>query len=178
MKDHIRLLDAADQGALAAFIERVPEGDRTFFREDVLAADVAARWQTDGGERWVACYDEAIVGYVGIVPDVGWSSHVGELRLVVDGTRRREGIGQGLARHGLLRALDTGLAKIVVQIAATQESTLQMFAGLGFEAEALLKDHVQDQAGERHDLVIMSHLTSHVRDDMYTAGIGQALASG
>ncbi len=176
MSYQIRLLETADHDALAAFIERVPEGDRTFFREDVLATGVAERWQEDGGERWIAGDQDAIVGYLGVVPDIGWSAHVGELRLVVDGTQRRKGVGQGLARHGLIRGLSIGLGKIVVQVPASQEGTLQMFTGLGFEAEALLKDHVQDQVGALHDLVIMSHLTSQVRDSMYTAGIDQALS--
>jgi L-amino acid N-acyltransferase YncA len=177
MTAEIRLLQPSDLSALTEFVNNIPEGDRTFFREDVLDPDVVGRWQTHGGERWLSVDDQVVTGYLGIVPDVGWSSHVGELRLVVDASRRREGIGRSLARHGLLRALELGLSKIVVHVVAAQESTLAMFSVLGFDAEALLRDQVRDGQGQLHDLLMMSHFVNETFDVMRSTGIAEAITT-
>ena len=50
----IRELRAADREAVERFVERVPEGDRTFFKEDVAAPDVIEAWTRPGTARAVA----------------------------------------------------------------------------------------------------------------------------
>ena len=94
-----------------------------------------------------------MVGSVAVVPLHGWSSHVGEVRLVVDPEHRGRGIGRGLARRAVLDAVDIGLTKLVVEVISDQEALIGMFRGLGFEPEALLTDHVRDRAGEMRDLM-------------------------
>ena len=174
----VRPLAGEDHDALRAFFLRVPEGDRTFFREDVLAEGVIERW-TGGapGERFVAVRDGEVVGYLALIPGVGWSSHVGELRVVVDPTRRRTGVGRALARHGLLRGLEHGLTKLVVEVVADQEPTLAMFSALGFEAEALLRDHVRDGTGQLRDLIVMAHFVEATWDTMRTIGLDDAIST-
>lgn len=168
----IRPVDADDREALLAFFRRVPEGDRTFFREDVLAPGALDRWFANSGDaRFVAVDGDDVVGYLAVVVQVGWSSHVGELRVVVDPTRRRQGIGRALARAGLLHALEAGLLKVVVEVVADQEPTLAMFSSLGFEPEALLRDHVRDAAGRLRDLITMAHLVEETWGAMRTTGI-------
>ena len=174
----VRPLGGGDHEALRAFFLRVPEGDRTFFREDVLAEGVIERWTAGAdGERFLAVRDGDVVGYLALVAGVGWSSHVGELRVVVDPTRRRTGVGRALARHGLLVGLDRGLTKLVVEVVADQEPTLAMFSALGFEAEALLRDHVRDGTGQLRDLIVMAHFVEATWDAMRTIGLDDALSS-
>jgi ribosomal protein S18 acetylase RimI-like enzyme len=173
----VRPLDATDEAALRAFFARVPEGDRTFFREDVLAPGVIEGWFSGApGERFVACSEGDVVGYLALIPAVGWSSHVGELRVVVDPTRRRTGVGRALARHGFLRGVENGLTKLVVEVVADQESAIGLFAALGFEAEALLRDHVRDTTGEFRDLIVMAHFVEAVWEQMRTVGIDEVIA--
>lgn len=168
----IRPIEGADRDALQAFFQRVPEGDRTFFREDVFAPGIIDRWLDDSADpRFVAVDGDDIVGYLAIIVEVGWSSHVGELRVVVDPTRRRRGIGRALARHGLVHALEHGLTKLVVEVVADQEPTLAMFSSLGFEPEALLRDHVRDRSGQLRDLITMAHLVAETWSAMRTTGI-------
>lgn len=58
----IRAIDGGDREGLLAFFQRVPEGDRTFFREDVFAPDVVDRWFADGAApRFAAVGDEGSV---------------------------------------------------------------------------------------------------------------------
>jgi L-amino acid N-acyltransferase YncA len=168
----IRAIEPADRDALLAFFRRVPEGDRTFFREDVLAPGVVDRWLDEEGDpRFVAVDGDDVVGYLAVIVQVGWSSHVGEVRVVVDPTRRRRGVGRALARAGLVHALELGLRKVVVQVVADQEPTLAMFSSLGFEPEALLRDHVRDASGQLRDLITMAHLVEETWGAMRTTGI-------
>ena len=168
----IQPIEDVAAGDLRRFFERVPEGDRTFFREDVLAPGVMEAWRdTRKDSRFVACDGHDIVGYVGIIGGVGWSSHVGELRVVVDPAQRRAGIGRALARHGLVHAVESGLKKLVVEVVADQEPTLAMFAGLGFQPEALLRDHVRDANGQLHDLITMAHQVDENWSAMRGTGI-------
>ena len=87
-----------------------------------------------------------------VVPLHGWSSHVGEVRVIVDPGRRGRGVGRALARRAILEALELGLTKMVVEVIADQEPTIACSASLGFDPEALLADHVRDRSGELRDL--------------------------
>jgi GNAT superfamily N-acetyltransferase len=141
-------LDDSHVDALAAFFARLPESDITFIKEDLSATSLQS-WVSPGrsGHRWVATDDLCVVGFVALLPLSGWSSHVGDLRLVVDPDQRGRGIG-----------------------------TIAMFNNLGFNGEALLEDHIRDRKGEFQDLVLLSHRVDESWAAMITAGIDEALA--
>jgi L-amino acid N-acyltransferase YncA len=170
---NVRPLEKDDFDGLRAFFARIPESDRTFFKDDVLDPAVVAGWLHDErGRRLVAVDDDdVIIGYAAVLPGFGWSSHVGELRLVIDPERRRGGVGKELARQGLVTAIEMGLAKVVVDVIADHEGTIGLFSTLGFQAEALLRDHVRDANGEVHDLIIMGHLVEDTWSAMASAGL-------
>ena len=50
-----------------------------------------------------------------------------------------------------------------------------MFEAVGFEPEALLRDHVRDRSGELRDLVVLAHLVDGTWSGMASAGIEEAL---
>ena len=54
----IRALEPGDQPALEQFLRRIPEGDRTFFKEAVNDPTVIAAWVQEGAGRWLAVDDE------------------------------------------------------------------------------------------------------------------------
>ena len=101
---YIRAVTASDANALSAFFGAIPEGDRMFFKEDVLDPDVVGGWTTGDQRGWrlLGLGDDGVVGYVAALPGLGWSSQVGELRLVVAPGHRRRGVGRDLARRGLM----------------------------------------------------------------------------
>jgi L-amino acid N-acyltransferase YncA len=171
----IRRLESGDREVLARFLERVPDGDRTFFKEDVGDAAVVDAWLRPGPARAIAVADGQVVGWMSVVPLHGWSSHVGEVRLIVDPAWRGRGIGRALARRAVVEALELGLEKMVVEVIAAQEPTIAMFRSLGFDPEALLVDHVRDRAGEVQDLMILSHSVQEQWSSMIRAGIAGAV---
>jgi len=173
----VRALTAGDIEALRAFFERVPEGDRTFFREDVLRPGVIERWLQDPDEhRLIALVDSEIAGHGAVIPGVGWSRHVGEVRLVVGPDQRGRGLGRLLAQRAVVEAVGIGVTKLVVEVAAEQEATVAMFTKLGFEPEGLFRDHVRDQFGESHDLLVLAHFVDDLWSTMTTAGIDEAVS--
>jgi ribosomal protein S18 acetylase RimI-like enzyme len=172
----IEPLDPRHRAELEAFFPRIPEGDRTSFAEDVLAPGLVAGWLSDTrARRMVAVDDGVVLGYAAVLPLVGWSSHVGSLRVVVDPEARGKGVGRALARAGLLASLDLGLAKTVVEVVADADAAVGMFQAIGFEPEALLRDHVRDRTGELRDLVVLAHAVDGTWSGMATAGIEEAL---
>ena len=171
----IRRLETGDEVALTRFLARIPEGDRTFFKEDVLDADVVAAWVKRGEARSLAVEAGEILGTVTVVPLQEWSRHVGEVRVIVDPAHRRRGIGRALARHAVVEALDLGLEKMVVEVIADQDATIAMFRSLGFEPEALLKDHVRDDEGQLHDLMLLAHSVEASLASFDAIGLGDAL---
>ena len=123
----------------------------------------------------VAVEGGEVIGYVAVVPLHGWSSHVGEVRVIVDPDRRGRGIGRALARHAVLGAVELELRKMVVEVVADQEPTIAMFRSLGFDPEALLTDHVRDQSGALRDLMILAHSVQEQWSSMAVAGITDEL---
>lgn len=163
--------------AARAFFARVPEGDRTFFKEDVLDPLAIEAWAHDTKDRRLVAVDDAgaVVGYVAVIRGVAWSSHVGEVRVVVDPAQRRAGVGRALARCGLMEGLAMDLHKLTVEVVVEQTAAIAMFEDIGFEREALLIDQVQDRNGELHDLLVLAHAVDETWELMAAVGLDDAL---
>jgi len=171
----LRPIEPGDGTALTNFFARIPDSDRTFLKEDVDDPDVVAQWARPGTARTIAVEDGDIIGSVAVVPLHGWSSHVGEIRLVVDPAARGKGVGRALARKAVLDATDLGLAKLVVEVISDQEALVGMFRALGFEPEALLADHVRDRQGDVRDLLVLAQDVEAQFAAMESAGITEQL---
>jgi len=175
----LRRITEVDAELVAAFLSSLPDGDRTFFKEDT---DVAAvrRWGADDRiMRWLLLGpDDRPQAYLAIIPGVGWSAHVGELLLIVGAEHRRRGLGRGLARFGLLEGFRLGLKKLTIEVVADKDGDLQMFTAIGFDAEAILKNQIIDRDGELHDLVVLAHDIEAMRDDMELLGLDDAVGIG
>ena len=168
--------------ALLTFFAALPEGDLTFIREEVTDPDTVRSWASGPGSggRWVAVDDggdggDEVTGYVAVRPLPGWSDHVGELRLVVDPSRRGAGLGRELARRAVAEAIGSGLTKLVVEVVAEQGAALALFTELGFTGEALLVDHIRDRNGELRDLLVLAHHVGRTWSGMDTLGLPEAL---
>lgn len=174
---NLRALTLEDRPRLESFFAAIPEEDRSFFKDDVRDPEVVAKWTTDDrGVRFVAEAGDAIGGVAAVWPGVGRASHVGDLRLVVAADQRRRGLGRELGRQAVLGALRRGMTKIVVEVAGEQQGTIDMFVGMGFRAEALLRDQLRDADGELHDVVLLAHLADEAWSEMLTSGIGDSIS--
>lgn len=161
MSHRIRRFTAADQPAMIAFAQQLPEHDLLFLGRDLRHPRVVAAWIDAMDEGYidglVAEENGELVGTAALVCDpLGWSGHVGEVRLLVTPPRRGVGVGRDLLEGIYVIAQERGLTKLIANLTPDQIGSVMLFESLGFRAEALLRDHVRDREGVYHDLAIMS----------------------
>lgn len=167
MSHHIRRFAPGDRDAMLAFAQSLPEHDLLFLGRDLKHPRVIEAWLAAIEEGWIdsliAEEDGKLVGSAALVRDpLGWSAHVGEIRLLVAAGRRGAGLGRDLLEAIYLVALERGIDKLTAQMTPDQIGSVMLFESLGFRAEALLKDHVRDRAGKPYDLAILSHDVARV----------------
>ncbi|HEU0044350.1 GNAT family N-acetyltransferase [Sphingomonas sp.] len=165
MSHLIRRFDPADRERVAAFARTLPEHDLLFLGRDLNHPRVIEAWLEAIGDGWIDSLlavdqdaaEPRVAGTAALVRDpLGWSAHVGEVRLLVSPDRRGAGVGRDLLEAIFAIARDRGLAKLTARMTPDQSGSVALFEGLGFRAEALLKDQVRGRDGRSHDLAILS----------------------
>jgi RimJ/RimL family protein N-acetyltransferase len=175
----LRRMGAADEAAVLAFAGRLEPHELLFLRRDIRNPKVVAAWlrEIEAGqyETLLAVSGEAVVGCGTLVRDpLGWSAHVAELRVVVAQDMRGKGLGTTLVRETFRLALVGGAEKIFAQMTTDQQGAIAVFEGLGFRPEAILREHVRDEAGAAFDLVVLSHLVAEVAATLSAYGVDDA----
>ena len=172
----MRLMTPEDDALVLAFAQRLSPHDLLFLRRDISEPRVVAAWMeaTRAGTitTLLAIRDGAVVACATVVRDVlSWSRHVGEMRVIVEPSIRGKGVGQQLTQECFALALELGLEKMTAQMTVDQIGAISVFEGLGFRAEALLKDQVMDRDGKKHDIVILSHDVDKFQAQMAAYGL-------
>ena len=157
----LRLMVREDDKKLLEFFRRLPPEDRLFLKDDVTDAKLIQTWAENLDYSHVipilAESEDRIIGDATLHRNRhGWSTHVGDIRLVTDPEFRRQRLGRILAREIFFLALVLKLNKVVAQMMEDQHGAIRVFTALGFEQEAILKNHVRDLEGKHHNLIIMS----------------------
>ncbi|MBM3333497.1 GNAT family N-acetyltransferase [Candidatus Sumerlaeota bacterium] len=157
----LRLMAREDEEKLLEFFRRLPPEDRLFLKDDVTDQKVVHSWAENLDYKRVipvlALCEDRIIGDATLHRNRhGWSTHVGEIRLVTDPDYRRQRLGRLLAREIFFLALVLKLEKVVAQMMEDQPGAVRVFNAMGFEQEATLKNHVKDLEGKLHNLLIMS----------------------
>lgn len=176
----IALMTPADKDALAAFIATIPEHDLLFLDTDITHPKVLAAWvgglESGRVTSLLARADGQIIGCTAIVRNIlSWSRHVGELRVLLSPECRGLGLGTTLMQECFIQALELGLEKLCMQATVDQPAAIAGFENLGFHAEALFHNHVQDSAGRRYDLAVLSHDVARVQSQLEALGITGAV---
>jgi len=157
----LRHMTRGDDAAVLKFARALPAHDLLFMRRNIREPKVVEAWakETAGNKLTtvLAVHEDSIVGCVAIVrDDLSWSPHVGELRLVVASQMRGKGLGRALTQEAIAIALSLGVEKLTALMTVDQHGAIAIFEGLGFQAEAVLRGHVKDLQGTKHDVVILS----------------------
>jgi N-acetylglutamate synthase-like GNAT family acetyltransferase len=175
-----RLMSPADEAAVLAFAQKLPVHDLLFLPRDISEPKVLTAWikEIERGAitSLLAWKAGTVVGCGTLVRDpLSWSPHVGELRNVVSSDVRGQGVGRALSEETFALALGSGLEKLVVQMTVDQTGAIAIFEGLGFKAEALLREHVKDKAGKSYDIVVLGHNVAQVRAQLEAYGLAGAV---
>jgi len=157
----VRPLVKEDNDALLAFFRALPREDREKLKDDVTKPEVISHWTDNIDYESViailAFCDDKIIGDATLHRTTfGWSTHVGEIRIVTSQEFRAQGLGRLLLRELFFIALVLQLDKLIAQMPEEQAAARKVFRTLGFEQEAVLKNQIKDLEGRPHNLVIMS----------------------
>lgn len=157
----LRFMRAGDEDAVLAFARALPPHDLLFLPRDITHPKVLGAWVREierGAMTTLLAFRGAdAIGCATIVRDpLSWSPHVAELRVVVARDARGIGLGRALSADAGELAVATGTEKIVAHMTPDQIGAVTVFETMGYRAEALLRDHVKDADGTKHDLVILS----------------------
>lgn len=176
----IRLMSPTDEPAVLAFGKALPTHDLLFLPRNISEPRVLAAWvkEIERGAitSLLAIKDGKVVGCGTLVRDPhSWSPHVGEIRMVVSRDVRGKGVGRALSQETFALALGAGLQKLSVQMTVDQQAAIALFESLGFKAEALLRDHVQDIDGKTHDIVVLGHKVAQFGAQLEAYGLPDAV---
>ncbi len=175
----LSLLTEVDAAAAAAFTRQLPDQDLLSLNRDIRQPGVIAAWnralKTGAIVSVAASHKGEILGTTAVLLDKNsWSAHVGELRILVRPEAREIGLGRILIQESFLIGLDLGLEKLTVRMTLDQDRAIAVFEEMGFKTEALLKDHVKDGTGTKHDLLVLSHDVTGVQSKMQAYGMDEA----
>jgi GNAT superfamily N-acetyltransferase len=178
----LRLMLRADEAAVLAFARKLPTHDLLFLPRNISEPKVLSAWinEIERGAiaSLLALKGENVVGCGTVVRDPhSWSPHVGEIRMVVLPEVRGQGVGRVLSQETFALALSAGLDKLSVQMTVDQKGAIALFESLGFKAEALLRDHVRDASGKKHDIVVLGHNVPQFLAQMEAYGLPGAVQS-
>jgi RimJ/RimL family protein N-acetyltransferase len=175
-----RMMSRTDEAAVLDFAQKLPTHDLLFLPRNISQPKVLSAWineiERGGIVSLLAVSVGKVVGCGTVVCDLhSWSPHVGEIRMVVSPDVRGQGVGRALSQETFALALGAGLEKLSVQMTVDQQAAIALFEGLGFKAEALLRDHVRDVDGGKHDIVVLGHNVAQVRAQMEAYGLPGAV---
>jgi L-amino acid N-acyltransferase YncA len=171
-----RLTQQGDRDGVLAMIHALPPHDLLFLTRDLTKPEIVEEWLADeNATRILAINGKETVGYAAIHrSQIPWSTHVADLRVTVAGSMRGKGLGRSLTQQAFAWALSDGVEKMTAQMTLDQKGAISVFEGLGFRPEALLRDHVRDHSGEKHDLLILSHEVARFQAQQIAFGVTQA----
>ncbi|MEN9933701.1 MAG: hypothetical protein RLZZ387_280 [Chloroflexota bacterium] len=158
----IRPIAETDGAALLAFGRALPEDDWKYLEDDLQRPEIITRlvnaYLAENWRQLVAVTDDGdIVGYAAVRRLPGWSSHVGDIQLIVSDCWRRSGLGTALAESIFESARDLGVAKVIIEVMERQRSGVAIFERLGFRIEGSFSHHARDRYGACHDLVVLAY---------------------
>ena len=151
-----------DEEALYQFFKVMSKEDRLYLRDDVANREIINGWMENIDYEKVlpilAVDGEKIVADATLHRNPhGWMRHVGEIRMSVAGSHRGKGLARIIAAEIFQQAVGFGLDKLVAEMLTIQKNAQRVFERLGFQEEAVLKNHGMDATGKKHDLIIMSN---------------------
>lgn len=158
----LRPMVREDEEGLLQYFQGLAASDKLYLRDDVSNPDVVRGWAEnldyDRVLPILAVAGDRIVGNATLHRNpFSWMRHVGTIRITVAPDYRKKGLARILAAEVFRKALASGLEKLVAEMLTDQEDARRVFNRLGFRDEAILKDHILDANGAKHDLLIMSN---------------------
>ncbi len=171
-----QIVQPADVARVLVFAKSLPEHDLLFLARDITQEENVREWVDSPNITTILAIEKgAVVGYAAVHRNqMAWSAHVAELRVMVGPTMRGRGLGRVLTQEAFAFALSQGIEKMMAQMTLDQKGAIAVFEGLGFRPEALLRDHVKDRTGQKHDMLMLSHEVAKFEAAQAAFGVSEA----
>ncbi len=161
-KVSIRKLQDKDLDKLMKFYSSLPPEDRKYLRIDVTNRKIVEERikLTEAGNviRIIALFEDEIIADGALeLSTEEWRKHQGELRVIVARPFQHKGLGMIMVRELYFLAVEKKVELVVVKMMRPQIAAQRIFRKLGFREELLIPDYVQDQSGEKQDLIVMTN---------------------
>ncbi len=146
--------------ALVDMLKALPPEEQALLPCDINDPEYPSQihQQLDDGSvhRLVAWHGtQEILGSLAMYPgSARWVQHTARITQVTHPAFRRAGIGMVLLDEVLNMAEDHGIKKVYSELTDMHKIAISMVKGIGFKREAVLKEHMLDDAGNAHNLYI------------------------
>lgn len=170
---HQRLMEEKDIDNIHRFFSSIPDNDKINLKENVSDINTVKSWwlriKNGSAVTVLAEIDGDLTAEATLHQQAaGWSKHVGDIRINIAPKYRGLGIAAILCEKICAIAHKIKIEKIMAEVIPEQEKALQIFKNFGFDKEALLKDHVKDISGKKHDLIILANHTDNLIKEMHS----------
>jgi L-amino acid N-acyltransferase YncA len=156
----LRPLLKGDEATLAEYFLSLPPEDRLCLKHDVTDPKVIENWiyelNYDNLLPLIALHNGHIVGDATLhFSLIGWTRHMGEVRLTTSTQYRVRGLGTILIQSLIDIANRLGLEQLSAEIPPVLDKAYYLFEKMGFKEVAHLEAFVKDLEGNESDLVLM-----------------------
>jgi RimJ/RimL family protein N-acetyltransferase len=155
----LRPLSKEDKSGLVDLFARASKQDLEYFREDAGDPAVVEGWVDNLNLEkvfpLVAVVDDKIVGDATLHFRERFHRHLAWIRIFLDHSYRRQGIGTLMLRTLIEIGHRLGLQQLYTEVVTNQGRVIKAFEDLGFKHEVTLRDYFITGSGETLDMVVL-----------------------
>lgn len=156
----LRPLGKEDKKALVDLFARASKEDLEFFRDDAGDPAVVESWVDNLNLKrvypLVAVVNDQIVGDATLHFRERYHRHLAWVRIFLDRTYRRRGIGTLMLGSLTEIARTLGLQQLYIEVVSTQHNVIKALLDLGFRHEVTLHDYFLTSSGEPLDMSVLA----------------------
>lgn len=155
----LRPLSKEDKSDLVDLFARASKQDLEYFREDAGDPAVVEGWVDNLNLEKVfpliAIVDDKIVGDATLHFRERFHRHLAWIRIFLDRSYRRQGIGTLMLRTLIEIGNRLGLQQLYSEVVTNQGRVIKAFEDLGFQQEVTLRDYFITSSGETLDMAVL-----------------------
>lgn len=159
----LRELTKEDGDALLAFFDNIPKEDAMFLKHNIKDKKLINSWVEELNYAKtlpiVAEKNGIIIGDASLDLATNRTKHVGRVSVTVHRDYRGKGLGKELMKFAEeIAETKLGISKLYTELVSSDTKAIRFFESLGFEREAVLREHFISDDAVVHDLLIMSKI--------------------
>jgi RimJ/RimL family protein N-acetyltransferase len=155
----LRPLAHLDEQGLVDLFSRASPEDLAYFRDDAGDPSVVRSWVQNLDLKQVypliAVVDGLIVGDATLHFRERYHRHLAWVRIFLDRSYRRRGIGTLMLSNLIDIARRLGLQQLYTEVVSTQGRVIKAFEDVGFQHAVTLPDYFITSSGETLDMVVL-----------------------